>query len=77
MRRLVPDSLFGRLLAAMLAAIGVTFVIVVGLLLEERRDTLFSGSETAAVVTAIAGAGGIARRAAGGRARDGDRAPAA
>ena len=56
MRRLVPGSLFGRLLAAMLAAIGVTFVIVVGLLLEERRDTLFSGSETAAVVTAIAGA---------------------
>jgi len=58
MRRLVPDSLFGRLLAAMLAAIGVTFVVVVGLLLEERRDTLFSGSETAAVVTAIAGAAG-------------------
>ena len=56
MRRFVPDSLFGRLLAAMLAAIGVTFVIIVALLLQERRDTLFSGSETAAVVTAIADA---------------------
>jgi signal transduction histidine kinase len=54
-RRMLPDSLFGRLLTAMLAAIGVTLVIVVGLLLQERRDSLFSRSETAAVVTAIAG----------------------
>jgi signal transduction histidine kinase len=59
---LVPDSLFGRLLAAMLAAIGVTLVIVVALLLDERRESLFSGSETAAVVTAI---GGAARALAG------------
>ena len=58
MRRLVPDSLFGRLLAAMLAAIGVTLVVIVALLLQERRETLFSGSETAAVVTAIADTAG-------------------
>jgi signal transduction histidine kinase len=52
--RLVPESLFGRLLAAMLAAIGVTLVVVVALLLQERRESLFSRSETAAVVAAIA-----------------------
>ena len=52
--KVVPESLFGRLLAAMLAAIGVTLVIVVGLLLQERRESLFSRSDSAAVVTAIA-----------------------
>jgi signal transduction histidine kinase len=40
----------------MLAVIGVTLVIVVALLLRERRDSLFSGSQTAAVVIAIASA---------------------
>jgi signal transduction histidine kinase len=52
--KLVPESLFGRLLAAMLAAIGVTLVVVVALLLQERRESLFSRSETAAVIEAIA-----------------------
>jgi signal transduction histidine kinase len=51
---LVPDTLFGRMLAAMLAAIGVTLVVVVALLLNERRESLFSRSDTATVVTAIA-----------------------
>lgn len=54
--RLVPESLFGRLLTALLAAIGVTLVIIVALLLRERRDLLFSGSETAAIVNVIASA---------------------
>ena len=49
-----PDTLFGRLLGAMLAAIGVTLVVIVALLLQERRDSLFSRTDTAAVVTAIA-----------------------
>jgi signal transduction histidine kinase len=42
------------LLAAMLAAIGVTLVVIVALLLQERRDSLFSRSATAAVVATIA-----------------------
>ena len=54
--KLVPDTLFGRMLAAMLAAIGVTLVVVVALLLNERRESLFSRSDTAAVVSAIADA---------------------
>jgi signal transduction histidine kinase len=54
--RLVPESLFGRLLAAMLAAIGVTLIVVVALLLQERRESLFSRSDAAAVVAAIADA---------------------
>ena len=52
--RLVPESLFGRLLTALLAAIGVTLVIIVALLLRERRELVFSGSETAAIVNVIA-----------------------
>ena len=52
--RLVPESLFGRLLTALLAAIGVTLVIIVALLLRERHDLVFSGSETATIVNVIA-----------------------
>jgi signal transduction histidine kinase len=49
----VPASLFGRLLTALLLAIGVALLIVVALLLSERRDSLFAGSDAAAVVNAI------------------------
>jgi signal transduction histidine kinase len=51
--RLVPESLFGRLLTALLVAIGVTLLIIVLLLLRERRDSLFFNSDAAAVVDAI------------------------
>ena len=51
--RVVPASLFGRLLTAVLLAIGVTLLIVVALLLSERRDSLFVGSDAAAIVNAI------------------------
>jgi signal transduction histidine kinase len=50
---LVPASLFGRLLTALLLAIGVTLLIIVALLLSERRDSLFAGSDAAAIVSAI------------------------
>jgi signal transduction histidine kinase len=50
---LVPASLFGRLLTAVLLAIGVTLLIVVALLLSERRDSLFAGSDAAAIVNAV------------------------
>ncbi|HZF31458.1 MAG TPA: ATP-binding protein [Gammaproteobacteria bacterium] len=52
--RLMPDSLFGRLLGALLAAVGVTLVVVVLLIVRERRDLLFWGGESAAIVNAIA-----------------------
>ena len=51
--RLVPASLFGRLLTAVLLAIGATLLIVVVLLLSERRDSLFAGSDAAAIVNAV------------------------
>jgi signal transduction histidine kinase len=50
---LVPASLFGRLLSALLLAIGATLLIVVALLLSERRDSLFAGSDAAAIVNAV------------------------
>jgi signal transduction histidine kinase len=54
--RLIPESLFGRFLLALLGAVGVTLIVIIGLLLKERGDRLFSASETAAVVETIAGA---------------------
>ncbi|MEO8468016.1 MAG: ATP-binding protein [Gammaproteobacteria bacterium] len=51
--RLMPASLFGRLLIALLLAIGATLLIVVALLLSERRDSLFAGSDAAAIVNAV------------------------
>jgi signal transduction histidine kinase len=51
--RLVPESLFGRLLSALLVAIGVTLLVVVLLLVRERRDSLFVNSGAAAIVNAI------------------------
>jgi len=50
---IVPASLFGRLLTALLLTIGVTLLIVVALLLSERRDSLFVGSDAAAIVSVI------------------------
>jgi signal transduction histidine kinase len=53
--KLVPDSLFGRLIMALLAAIGITQVVSVALFLQERRDVLVARSDTAAIVNVIAG----------------------
>jgi signal transduction histidine kinase len=50
---IVPQSLFGRLLTALLAAIGVSLLVIVALLLRERRELLSTGSETAAIVEVI------------------------
>src|SRR5690606_28034367 len=52
--KFVPETLFGRLLMALLATIGITLVIVVALLLRERRDLLVARSDTAAIVNVIA-----------------------
>lgn len=51
---IVPQSLFGRLLLALLAAIGVSLLVIIALLLRERRELLSEGSETAAIVEAVA-----------------------
>jgi signal transduction histidine kinase len=50
----VPQSLFGRLLAALLVTMGVALLVVVALLLTERRERL-AGSETAFTVSLIVG----------------------
>ena len=51
--RFLPESLFGRLLTALLVTIGITLLVVVALLLRERRESLFVGSDAAAIVSAI------------------------
>ena len=52
--KFVPDTLFGRLLMALLATIGISLVVIVALLLRERRDLLVARSDTAAIVNVIA-----------------------
>jgi len=51
--RLIPQTLFGRLLTALLATIGVSLLIVVALLLNERRTILSPGRELAFKVDLI------------------------
>lgn len=53
MRRLFPDSLFGRLMTALLAAIVVSALIVALLIARERHDLAFWRSEAADIVTMI------------------------
>jgi signal transduction histidine kinase len=53
-RRLFPDSLFGRLIAAVLVVVLTTGAVIVGLLVRERHDVAYRGSEAADVVELIA-----------------------
>src|SRR5690349_6407275 len=41
---LIPRSLFGRLLLALLAVVGVTLIVVVALIVRERRDLALLGT---------------------------------
>jgi signal transduction histidine kinase len=52
--RLLPDTLFGRLLGALLAVVGVTLLVIVLLIVRERRDLALLGGEASAIVNAIA-----------------------
>jgi len=52
--RIIPDSLFGRLMAALLAVIGVTAVIIVVLVVRERQDIAFRRGATGEIVDLIA-----------------------
>jgi hypothetical protein len=50
-RRLIPDTVFGRLISALLAVIGVAVLVIVVLIVRERRDLKFWGGEAAASPT--------------------------
>jgi hypothetical protein len=63
--RLVPESLFGRLLAALLGVGGSMLVIILVLVMRERSEAVFSGSETAEVVSVIATTSGALAQLSG------------
>jgi signal transduction histidine kinase len=42
--RLIPESLFGRLVLALVAAVGVTLLVIVALIVRERRDLELLGT---------------------------------
>jgi signal transduction histidine kinase len=51
--RFVPDTLFGRLISALLAVVAITILIFVALIVRERRAYLFTGGEAGAIANAI------------------------
>lgn len=53
-RRFIPDTLFGRLISALLAVVAITMLIFVALIVRERRAFLFTGGEAGAVANAVA-----------------------
>lgn len=52
--RFVPDTLFGRLISALLAVVAITILIVVALIVRDRRAFLFTGGEAGAISNAVA-----------------------
>jgi signal transduction histidine kinase len=52
--RLLPDTLFGRLISAVLGVVAVAVLIIVVLIVRDRRELLFAGSEAEALATTIA-----------------------
>ena len=52
--RFVPDTLFGRLISALLAVVVITMLIFVALIVRERRAFLFTGGEAGAIANAVA-----------------------
>lgn len=54
MTRFLPQTLFGRLFLATVAVIAATLLVIVLLILRERRELAFSESGSGAVVTEIA-----------------------
>jgi signal transduction histidine kinase len=53
-KHIFPESLFGRLMAALLGVVGGSLLIVALLVAHERRELAFRGSEAAEVVELIA-----------------------
>ncbi|HEY3516326.1 MAG TPA: ATP-binding protein [Gammaproteobacteria bacterium] len=52
--RLLPDTLFGRLISALLGVVAVAVLIIVVLIVRDRREFLFAGSEAEALAQTIA-----------------------
>ena len=52
--RFVPDTLFGRLISAVLGVVAVALVVIVAIVVRERSEYLFAGSEAEAIATTIA-----------------------
>lgn len=52
--RFLPDTLFGRLISAVLGVVAVAVLIIVALIVRDRRELLFAGSEAEALATVIA-----------------------
>jgi len=52
--RLLPDTLFGRLISAVLGVVAVALLVIVALVARERSEYLFAGSEAEAIATTIA-----------------------
>ena len=52
--RLLPDTLFGRLISALLGVVAVAAVIIVVLIVRDRREFLFAGSEAEELATTVA-----------------------
>jgi signal transduction histidine kinase len=52
--RFPPDTLFGRLISAVLGVVAVAVLIIVVLIVRDRRELLFAGSEAEALATTIA-----------------------
>jgi signal transduction histidine kinase len=53
-RRFLPDTVFGRLISALLAVVGLAFLVIAALIVRERRDLLLWGGEAAAIANAVA-----------------------
>jgi signal transduction histidine kinase len=52
--RMYPDTLFGRLVAGLLAVLGITLLVIVLLIVRERRELSLWGGDAPEVVLAIA-----------------------
>ena len=52
--RFMPDTLFGRLFSAVLGVVAVAVLVVVILIVRDRRELLFTGSEAEAIAATIA-----------------------
>jgi signal transduction histidine kinase len=52
--RFVPDTVFGRLVSALLIVVGIAFLVIVALIVRERRELLFWGGEAAAIADVVA-----------------------
>ena len=53
-RFLLPDSLSGRLITAMLIVVGITVAVLALLIMRERREMAFWGSDSSGIIELMA-----------------------